>query len=97
MGNYIYFFSNKWTQYKIKCLNKKIPILTAEFDTLKMIENWTNALILDLNDEISNYSYHLQLTALKDVFLPKILEDFIVLRMKKDDFNSLLNEKYIKK
>ncbi|WP_425380785.1 hypothetical protein [Spiroplasma endosymbiont of Polydrusus pterygomalis] len=97
MNNYIYIINNKWTQYKIKCLNKKMPTLTAEFEALKIIENWTNTLILDLNDEINNYSYYLQLTALTDIFFPKIIEDFIALKMKKDTFYSILNKKYLKK
>lgn len=71
MNNYIYIINNKWTQYKIKCLNKKILILTAKFGTLKIIENWINTLILDLNAEINNYSYYFQLTVLKDFFCQK--------------------------
>lgn len=97
MDNYIYFFSNKWTQYKIKCLDKKIPILKGKFDSLKIIEDWTNCLILELNDEINNYSYNFQLTTLKEVFLPKILEDFINFKKNKDNFHLIINEKYFKK
>lgn len=92
-----YIISNKLTQYKIKSLNKKIPILTTEFDRLTIIENLINSLVLDLNDEINNFSCYFQLTNLQDNFLPKTLEDFINLKMKKDNFYSILNNKYIRK
>lgn len=87
INNYIYMFSNKWTHYKIKSLNKKISILKEEIDAFKVIENWISALALDLNDEISNYSHGFQLMNLKDIFLPKVLEDFYHLKNKKRWFS----------
>ncbi len=49
MDNYIYFFSNKWTQYKIKCLDKKIPILKGRFKIYEIINYHISNLFPKMN------------------------------------------------
>lgn len=99
INKYINIWINKWNEYKIRNLNKEIEIFYRKREAINIIEKFINNLNLN-NLDAEFTSNDDKLLVNKKVILMaklKLLEEFIELKMKSNDFVTVISKKDLQK